>query len=70
MTRAKIDYAIDLGTTNSAIAVMTHGNIKIIKSDKLQKDTTPSCVFFNKKQTRILQICKLAVFQNNLSTPK
>ena len=51
MTRAKIDYAIDLGTTNSAIAVMTHGNIKIIKSDKLQKDTTPSCVFFNKKQT-------------------
>ena len=50
MTRAKIDYGIDLGTTNSAIAVMNQGYIKIIKSD-LQMDTSPSCVFFNKNQT-------------------
>ena len=50
MARTKIDYGIDLGTTNSAIAVMNHGNIKIIKSDMLQKDTTPSCIYFNKKQ--------------------
>jgi len=51
MARVKIDYGIDLGTTNSAIAFMDNGNIKIIKSDKSQKDTTPSCVHFNKKQT-------------------
>jgi len=50
MTRMKIDYGIDLGTTNSAIVVMNQGHVKIIKSDT-QMDTTPSCVHFNKKQT-------------------
>ncbi len=47
MTRVKIDYGIDLGTTNSAIARMENGEVKIIKSDT-QKDTTPSCVYFRK----------------------
>jgi len=47
----KIDYGIDLGTTNSAIARMEGKNAKIIKSDDTQMDTTPSCVFFNKKKT-------------------
>ena len=50
MARTKIDYGIDLGTTNSAIARMENGIPKIIKSDTL-KDTIPSCVFFNKKKT-------------------
>ena len=50
MARTKIDYGIDLGTTNSAIARMENGSPKIIKSDTL-KDTIPSCVFFNKKKT-------------------
>jgi len=49
MTRVKIDYGIDLGTTNSAIARMDNGEISIIKSDRYQKDTTPSCVSFTKK---------------------
>ena len=44
MARTKIDYGIDLGTTNSAIARMNNGEIKIIKSDYGQSDTTPSCV--------------------------
>jgi molecular chaperone DnaK len=48
--RTKIDYGIDLGTTNSAIARMQNGEAKIIKSD-FQEDTLPSCVNFNKKQT-------------------
>jgi molecular chaperone DnaK len=49
--RQKIDYGIDLGTTNSAIARMNSGEVVIIKSDDNQMDTTPSCVSFNKKKT-------------------
>ena len=49
--RQKIDYGIDLGTTNSAIARMDAGEAVIIKSDDNQMDTTPSCVSFNRKQT-------------------
>ncbi len=50
MTRTKIDYGIDLGTTNSAIVRMQNGEPKIIKSDT-QKDTIPSCVNFRKKKS-------------------
>ena len=50
MARVKIDYGIDLGTTNSDIARMDNGKIVIIKSDRFQKDTTPSCVKFSKKK--------------------
>ena len=49
MPRLKIDYGIDLGTTNSAIARMEVGEPSIIKSD-IQKDTMPSSIGFNKKQ--------------------
>ena len=49
--RQKIDFGIDLGTTNSAIARMEDGESVIIKSDDNQMDTTVSCVAFNKKQT-------------------
>lgn len=55
--RTKIDYGVDLGTTNSAIARMENGEPIIKKSDTL-KDTTPSCVYFNKKQ--IIQVGDLA----------
>lgn len=51
MGRHKIDYGIDLGTTNSAIARMENGLPKVKKSDDKQMDTTPSCVSFDKKQT-------------------
>jgi len=47
--RVKIDYGIDLGTTNSAFARMQNGEAKILKSD-FQDDILPSCVNFNKKQ--------------------
>ncbi len=50
MARLKIDYGIDLGTTNSAICRMEKGEPTIIKSDTL-KDTMPSCVAFTKKQS-------------------
>ena len=49
MSRYKIDYGIDLGTTNSAIARIDNGQSQIIKND-LQSDVTASCVSINKKQ--------------------
>lgn len=49
MARTKIDYGIDLGTTNSAISRMENGEPVIKKSDTL-KDTIPSCVYINKKK--------------------
>lgn len=50
MKRLKIDYGIDLGTTNSAICRMDKGETLIIKSDTL-KDTMPSCVAYTKRKT-------------------
>ena len=49
MARIKIDYGIDLGTTNSAICRMEKGEPFIIKTDVL-KDTMPSCVSFTKRK--------------------
>lgn len=50
MARIKIDYGIDLGTTNSAICRMEQGKPVVIKTDVL-KDTMPSCVSFTKKKS-------------------
>lgn len=50
MARIKIDYGIDLGTTNSAICRMEKGEPVIIKTDVL-KDTMPSCVSFTKRKS-------------------
>ncbi|MBI9073348.1 MAG: Hsp70 family protein [Melioribacteraceae bacterium] len=49
MIRTKIDYGLDLGTTNSAISRMENGEPVIKKTDTL-KDTMPSCVYINKKK--------------------
>ncbi len=48
MARTKIDYGIDLGTTNSAISRIEIGEAKIIKINGLD-DTMPSCIAYNKK---------------------
>lgn len=52
MARTKIDYGIDLGTTNSCIARMENGE-PVIKKTDYQIDTMPSCISFNKKQSII-----------------
>jgi len=49
MSRTKIDYGIDLGTTNSAISRMENGEATIKRTAGL-KDTMPSCVYFDRKQ--------------------
>lgn len=48
MARTKIDYGIDLGTTNSAISRIESGEAKIVKINGLD-DTMPSCIAYNKK---------------------
>lgn len=50
MVRLKIDYGIDLGTTNSAIARMENGE-SVIKQTKNLMDTLPSCVYFSKNKS-------------------
>jgi molecular chaperone DnaK len=47
---SRLKYGIDLGTTNSAIAVIEKGESVIIKSE-IQKDTMPSCLGYNKKKS-------------------
>ena len=54
MNRTTIDFGIDLGTTNSAVAVFTgnHGEpTKVVKNttDGNDADITPSAVYINKK---------------------
>jgi len=46
---SRLKYGIDLGTTNSAIAVIDKGESVIIKSE-IQKDTMPSCVGFDRRK--------------------
>lgn len=48
MSAFKIIYGIDLGTTNSAITRFEKGKA-VVKKNSMQKDTTPSCVAYNKK---------------------
>ena len=49
MARLKIDYGIDLGTTNSSVCRMEKGH-PVVKKIEVTDDTMPSCVFFNKKK--------------------
>ncbi len=62
--RNKIDYGIDLGTTNSAIARMENG-VPVIKKSETLKDTFPSCVNFNKKQDVIVGDAAYNVMRND-----
>ncbi|REC54172.1 MULTISPECIES: Hsp70 family protein [Flavobacteriales] len=52
MARLKIDFGIDLGTTNSAIAVIDNGKPKMFRTDT-QRDTLPSCVLVTHKSRLI-----------------
>jgi molecular chaperone DnaK len=62
--RNKIDYGIDLGTTNSAIARMENG-VPIIKKSDTLKDTLPSCVHFNKRQDILVGDTAFNVMKND-----
>lgn len=57
MAQLKINYGIDLGTTNSAIARM-EGGVPTVKKIEVLDDTMPSCVYF--PQNKNLRIGKTA----------
>src|SRR5271168_3139336 len=50
MSRSTIDFGIDLGTTNSAIAVIRGVETDIVKNND-DHDITPSAVSYDKKGT-------------------
>tara|TARA_B110001469_G_scaffold126636_1_gene144844 strand:- start:2527 stop:5016 length:2490 start_codon:yes stop_codon:yes gene_type:complete len=57
MGRIKIDYGIDLGTTNSALARMENGEVVVLEYD--QSRIVPSCVYIDKKsRTRVGKTAK------------
>jgi molecular chaperone DnaK len=62
--RTKIDYGIDLGTTNSAIARMENG-VPVIKKTDTLKDTLPSCIHFNKKRDILVGDSAFNVMKND-----
>lgn len=53
MSRTTIDFGIDLGTTNSAIAVLDGVEAKVIKSN-LDTDITPSAVYIGRNGNVII----------------
>lgn len=53
MAQLKVNYGIDLGTTNSAIARMEAG-VPTVKKIEVTDDTMASCVFFNKKKSVVV----------------
>ena len=53
MAQLKVNYGIDLGTTNSAIARMEVG-VPTVKKIEVTDDTMASCVFFNKKKSVVV----------------
>lgn len=64
MERNKIDYGIDLGTTNSAICRMEKG-VPVIQKTDVGADIMPSCVAINKKGVlRIGQMAYNAMIQD------
>ena len=53
-SRETVDWGIDLGTTNSSIAVLEGRNIKIIKNKK-GSENTPSAVYEKKSGDRVIK---------------
>ncbi len=49
MKRTTIDFGIDLGTTNSAVAILNGVTPEIIKNNERDADITPSAVYINKQ---------------------
>jgi len=50
MSRERIDYGIDLGTTNSAIARMDNGQVTVFQHEPFKKTILPSAVYFTKSK--------------------
>src|SRR5262245_6914925 len=57
MHRSTIDFGIDLGTTNSAIAVL-RGTITDVITNTVESDITPSAVYIDKRAQKVGQRAK------------
>jgi len=57
MTRSTIDFGIDLGTTNSAIAVLKGNDVQVFKNNQ-SEEYTPSAVWIN--ENRQLYVGRIA----------
>jgi molecular chaperone DnaK len=71
MANNRIEYGIDLGTTNSAISRFEKGRVRVIKSERLQKDTSPSCVHYTKRGQLLVgdsAIGRLSIDPDNTKT--
>ena len=64
MGRIKIDYGIDLGTTNSALSRMESG--EVVTSEIDQSRIVPSCVYIDKKGRNAEKGRTKARFHNDL----
>ena len=53
MARARIDYGIDLGTTNSAICRIENG-VPVIKKIEVTDEIMPSCVYVDRKKRQLV----------------
>lgn len=53
MVRSKIDYGIDLGTTNSAICRMEKG-VPTVKKIDVTDDIMPSCIIIDRKKRPVI----------------
>ena len=64
-----IDYAIDLGTTDSVLSFYNDGNPVVIKNHLTGEDFTPSAVLFDEKNNIHVGVdAREAIFENNLNT--
>ncbi|MDT5270984.1 MAG: molecular chaperone DnaK [Acidobacteriota bacterium] len=53
MPRKFVDYGIDLGTTNSCIAVFEGGEVEVVKNNE-ESDYTPSAFYFDEDGAQIV----------------
>ena len=62
---AAVNYAIDLGTTDSVVSYYNDGEPIIIKNHLTGKDFTPSAVLINEDGVHVGEIARNALFENN-----
>ena len=65
MSSHHIRHGIDLGTTNSAIALVERGRVSILKNE-FQHDTTPSAVHYTNRGIRVGQRARNQWFREHL----
>lgn len=53
MVQRRMEFGIDLGTTNSSICRIVNGNA-VVQKIEVTDDIMPSCVFFNKKKNIVV----------------